>query len=316
MINIRANPKRFFLLLFLILILSVMVIMPPYVSAYFISLLTSIFIYITLTVSWATFSGSTGYISLASAAFFGVGTYVMAMLGQHLPLPLVIVFGGLATFLLAFMVGFASLRIRGIFFAMFTLGLSEFFRHFVNWSEIVRGRSVGRWVIMVDNTTCFYFTLIILVMSLLTSYMIRHSKFGLALRGIGEAEEAADHIGINVNALKIITFAISAFWMGAIGAITVTQWTYVDADGAFNMMYSFMPPLMAFFGGIGQIYGWIIGAIFFTLLAEVLLTEFTYYYMLLFGGIIISVFLFFPSGLVGVVGKWRKGGLAEKYGNM
>jgi branched-chain amino acid transport system permease protein len=311
MINIRVNTKRSFLLLFLILILFIMVIIPPHVPAYLVSLLTSVFMYMVLAVSWATFSAPTGYMSLASAAFFGLGTYVMAVLGQKLPLPMVIVFAGLASFLLAFMIGFASLRIRGIFFAMFTLGLSEFLRHFVNWFEIVKAGSVGRWVILVDNITCFYFTLIILIMTLLTSYLIRHSKFGLALRGIGEAEEAADHIGINTNALKIITFATSAFWMGAIGAITVTQWTYVDADGAFNMLYSFMPPLMAFFGGIGKIYGWVIGAIFFTLLAEVLLTEFTYYYMLLFGSIIISVFLFFPSGLVGVARKLRRGGLAE-----
>jgi branched-chain amino acid transport system permease protein len=153
--------------------------------------------------------------------------------------------------------------------------------------------------------------LIILVMTLLTSYLIRRSKFGLALRGIGEEEEAANHIGINVNALKVITFGITSFWIGATGAIIVTQWLYVDAATAFNVVYSFDPTLMALFGGIGQIYGWVLGSVVFTIITELLLTEFPYYYMLIFGILIISVFLFFPSGLVGVIIKWRKGEVAK-----
>lgn len=308
---IRANPKRVFPLLCSILILIILVIIPGYVAAYYVLLLISIFMYTVLTVSWATFCGPTGYISLASAAFLGIGMYVTALLGEEFPLPLVVLFGGLASSLVAVLVGLASLRIRGIFFAIFTLGLSEGLRHFINWWEISIVGRLGRWVISVDYTTIFYTMLIILVMTLLTSYIIRRSKFGLALRSIGEEEEAADHIGINVNAVKVITFAITSFWIGATGAIIVTQWLYVDTMTAFDVFYSFMPALMALFGGIGIMYGWILGAAVFTVIAELLLTEFPYYYMLMFGIVIISVLLFFPSGLVGVVAKWRKGGLVE-----
>lgn len=304
---IRANPKRFFPLLCSILILIILAIIPGYVPAYYILLLTSIFMYTVLTVSWATFCGPTGYISLASAAFLGTGMYVTAILGEEFPLPLVVLFGGLASSLLALLVGLASLRIRGIFFAIFTLGLSEGLRHFINWWEISIVGRLGRWVISADYTAIFYTMLIILVMTLLTSYVIRRSKFGLALRSIGEEEEAADHIGINVNAVKVITFAITSFWIGATGAIIVTQWLYVDTMTAFDVFYSFTPALMALFGGIGQIYGWVLGSVVFTVIAELLLTEFPYYYMLIFGIVIISVLLFFPSGLVGVVTKWRKG---------
>ena len=308
---IRANPKRFFPLLCSILILIILAIIPGYVAAYYVLLLTSIFMYTVLTVSWGTFCGPTGYISLASAAFLGIGMYVTALLGEEFPLPLVVLFGGLASSLVAVLVGLASLRIRGIFFAIFTLGLSEGLRHFINWWEISIVGRLGRWVISADYTTIFYTMLIILVMTLLTSYIIGRSKFGLALRSIGEEEEAADHIGVNVNAVKVITFAITSFWIGATGAIIVTQWLYVDTMTAFNVFYSFMPALMALFGGIGQIYGWVLGAVVFTVIAELLLTEFPYYYMLMFGIVIISVLLFFPSGLVGVVAKWRKGGLVK-----
>jgi len=268
-------------------------------------------LYIVLTVSWGTFCGPTGYISLASAAFLGIGMYVTALLGEEFPLPLVVLFGGLASFLFALLVGSASLRIRGIFFAMFTFGLGEFLRHLVSWWEVSIIGRVGRWVISADYITIYYTMLIILVMTLLTSYTIRHSRFGLALRSIGEEEEAADHIGININAVKIITFAITSFWIGATGAIIATQWGYVRPDIAFDMFYSFMPTLMALFGGIGIMYGWILGAAVFTVIAELLLTEFPYYYMLIFGIVIVSVLLFFPSGLAGAIQKWRKGGLVE-----
>jgi len=303
---INVHHKIFFPLLFSILILIALAIIPGYAPGYYTSLLNSIFMYTVLTVSWATFCGPTGYISLTSAAFLGVGMYTTAILGEALPLPLIVLSGGLASFLFALLVGLASLRIRGIFFAMFTLGLSEGLRHFINWWEIRIVGGLGRWVISADNITIYYTMLIILVMTLLTSYIIRRSKFGFALRSIGEEEEAAAHIGINVNAVKIITFAITSFWIGATGAIIVTQWLYVDTTTAFDVFYSFTPTLMALFGGIGQIYGWILGAVVFTVIAELLLTEFPYYYMLIFGIMIISVLLFFPSGLIGVLLKVRK----------
>jgi len=282
--------------------------MPLYVQPYFIILLNTIFMYIILTLSWAIFSGPTRYISLASAAFFGVGAYVSAVIGQVLSLPLVIATGGLVSFILALFIGLLTLRLKGIYFIIFTFGVSELIRHFILWWEAKFAGTVGRWVVAVDHTTVYYVMLIIFIMALLTAYHIRRSKFGLALRSIGEHEEAAAHIGINVTILKTITFAISAFFMGATGAIMATRWTYIDPGIAFNSLFSFMPVLMAIFGGIGQLYGPILGATILTLLEEVLITEFPYYYMLLFGIILIAVILFLPNGLVGLIEKLGKRG--------
>jgi branched-chain amino acid transport system permease protein len=279
---------------------------PGYLPDFYVSLLSSIFRYTVITVSWATFCGPTGYMSLASAAFLGSGMYVTALLGETIPLPLVIVIGGVAASLLALLAGLASLRIKGIFFAMFTLGLSEGLKGLINWWEMVKAGRQGRLVISESNETIFYTMLIILAMTLLTSFLIRRSKFGLALRAVGEEEEATDHLGVNVNAVKLITFAVTSFWIGATGAITVTQFSYVDTDVAFFVFYSFVPTVMALFGGIGNMLGWVLGSVVFTILTELLLTPFPYFYMLIFGGVIISVFLFFPSGLIGLVTKRRK----------
>jgi branched-chain amino acid transport system permease protein len=179
-------------------------------------------------VSWVIFSGPTGYISLAPAAFFGVGIYNSAILGNEFPLLIVIGIGGLASFCLALLVGALTLRLKGIYFAIFTFGLVELIKHLLLYWEIHVTGTRGRFVIIVDPPTVYYVMLGILVILLLTAYFIRRSRFGLALQSIGECEEAAAHIGINVTLLKVITFAISAFFMGAAGAVMATRWTYID----------------------------------------------------------------------------------------
>ena len=299
----------------ILIIFILLAILPLYAPRYTVILLTSIFMYVVLTVSWVIFSGPTGYISLAPAAFFGVGIYTSAILGKILPLPIVICFGALASFCLALLVGALTLRLRGIYFAIFTFGLVEFIRHLLLFLELtVTGRR-GRLVILVDQTTVYYVMLAIFAILLLTSYFIRRSKLGLALQSIGQNEDAAAHTGVNVTMVKVITFAISAFFMGATGAIMATRWTYIDPYTAFNPLYSFMPVLMAIFGGMGQLFGPVIGAAIFTYLEEVLLTRFPYYYMLIFGIILVVAILYLPGGLVGLAQKWRKGDLAEQHAN-
>ncbi len=291
----------------LLLILVLFATLSLYTPTYTIILVTSILMYIILTVSWTIFSGPTGYISLAPAAFFGVGIYTSAILGKEFPLPVFIIFGGLASSCLALLVGALTLRLKGIYFAIFTFGLVELIKHLLLWYEIKFTGTRGRFVILVDNETIYYVMLIIFVVLLITAYFIRHSKYGLALRSIGEYEEAAAHIGINVTMVKVITFAISAFFMGTVGAIMATRWTYIDPYIAFDPLFSFLPVLMAIFGGMGQFYGPIIGAAIFGYLEEVLLTTFPYYYKLIFGIILLVAILYLPNGLVGLIQRlWRR----------
>jgi branched-chain amino acid transport system permease protein len=291
----------------LLVLLALLATLPLYASMYTVVLLITILMYIVITVSWTIFSGPTGYISLAPAAFFGVGVYSSAILGLLLPLPAVIVLGGLASACLAFIVGALTLRLKGIYFVMFTFGLVELLLHFVLWWEVNITGTTGRVVPTVNNTTVFYVVLVIFAMTVLTAYFIKHSRLGLALKSIGEHEEAAAHIGINVTAFKIVTFAVSAFFMGAVGAIMATRWTYIDPRIAFNPLISFLPVLMAVFGGMGQLHGPIIGAAIFAYLEEILITRFPYHYMLIFGIIMVVAILYMPDGLVGLIQKvWKK----------
>ena len=304
---IKAVSKKPFDLGFILFILIVLAILPFYAPEYAVVLLSSILMYIIITVSWTMFSGPTGYISLAPAAFFGIGVYTSALLALRLPLPVVIGIGGLAGFCLALLVGALTLRLRGIYFVMFTFGLVELLLHFILWWEVNISGTTGRVVPTVANSTVYYILLIIFSLLMLTTYLIRNSKFGIALQSIGEFEEAAAHRGINVNALKTIIFAISALFMGAAGAIMATRWTYIDPKIAFNPLLSFMPVLMAIFGGIRYLYGPIIGAAFFAYVEEFLITRFPYHYMLIFGVIMVVAILYMPDGLVGLIKElWKR----------
>lgn len=304
--NIKVIFKRPYSLGLIILSLILLAALPSFVQPYTVITLITVLMYVILTLSWAIFSGPTHYISLASAAFFGVGVYATAVASQNLPLPAIVLIGGLVSFILAFFIGLLTLRLKGIYFILFTFGVSALIRHSLLWWETHITLTVGRWVIGPPPRTVYYAVLVILGLTLLTAFFIRQSRFGLALNSIGENEEAAAHIGINVTMLKVITFAVSAVFMGATGAVMATRWTYIDPLIAFNPLISFLPVLMAIFGGTSRLIGPILGAAIFTLLQEYLITEYPYFYMLLFGATLIIVILFLPDGLMGLVDRgWR-----------
>ena len=298
----------------LLLILLLLLVALPYVRpGYTVVLVYTILMYIILTMSWVLFSGPTGYLSLATAAFFGVGIYTSAVLSMKLPLPAIVAIGGLASACLAFLVGALTLRLKGIYFAIFTFGLVELMKYFVLWYELKYTGTRGRFLLPVDNNVIYYVMLVILVALLLTTYFIRRSKYGFALQSIGEDEEAAAHTGINVTLLKVVTFAISAVFIGAAGAIWAIRLTYIDPYIGFNYLNSFMPVLMAIFGGMGQLYGPVLGAVVFSYVREILITRFPYYYMLLIGIILLLVILYLPNGLVGLIQKWQKRRLERQH---
>jgi branched-chain amino acid transport system permease protein len=307
----KDKTKKYSLFAGFIVILLLLISLPSYASSYRVIFVTNILMYVILTLSWVIFSGPTGYISLATAAFFGVGVYSSAMLSSTLSLPFIIFIGGLASFCLAFVVGSLTLRLRGMYFTMFTFALVQLISNFAHWYEVNVTGTVGRLVLSLDSVIIYYSILVIFCLVLLASYFIKHSKFGLALQSIGESEEAAAHSGINVTLVKVTTFAISAFFMGAVGAVMTMRWTYVDPATAFDIRLSFMPLLMAIFGGMGNLFSPIIGSSIFAYLEEILTTKFPYYYMLLFGGAMLLVIVFMPHGIEGVFQKLLKNNKSE-----
>jgi len=318
--------RKLLLVGFFLVILIFLATFPLYGRVFYIRLLIVILMYITLSVSWAMFSGSTGYMSLAAAAFFGVGMYTMALLQYILPFPVIIAVGGLLSFMLALPVGLVTLRLKGMYFAIFTFGLVVFMSEVVSYLEGYLMHQRGQHIIMIDTTTLLYAMLSVTVATLLAVYFIRRSRLGLAMLSIGGNEEAAAHMGVNTTMVKVLTFAISAFFMGLAGVIMAPIKIYIDPRIAFSPIYSFMPILMAVFGGMGQFYGPVVGAVVFAYLEKTLRAQFPQYFMLGFGIILILIILFLPNGIVGLVSKLqnrlggvipklRKGGEAEQHAN-
>jgi len=256
--------------------------------------------YATMSVAWNFFSGKTGYISLASAAFYGIGMYLQAFLGKALALPVTVIIAAIVAFAAAFAVGIITLRLRGVYFAIFTFGLALFLNKFVHWYEVTYVFTKGRMVFKYDNSTILYAVLIVFVIFLAFIILANKSKFGLALDCIGQNEDSAQHIGINTTMIKVLAFAVSAAPVGAVGAIMSTSLGYVDPDIAFRMLVSFMPVLMAIFGGQHNTFGPILGAVVFFSLQDYLLRT-TSLYMLIFGGVMIVTLLVMPKGVFGAI---------------
>ena len=261
---------------------------------------SAVIMYIILSLSWTIFSAPTGYVSLATAAFFGLGIYFAAVFSESLPLPVLMLAGGTSAFIVALVMGAITLRLRGVYFTIFTFGLVELLRSFVLWFELQTSGKRGRFVASSSNVTVYYYLLGLLAFVIIVAFVIKRSRFGKALVSIGESEDAAAHIGINTTLVKVIAFAIGSFFMGAVGAAMATRWTYIDPGIAFNSLYSFLPVLMVIFGGMDNLAGPIIGATVFAYLQEFLIVRIPSAYMIGIGLVMVIAILFLPRGLVGL----------------
>ncbi|MBU2604144.1 MAG: branched-chain amino acid ABC transporter permease [Actinobacteria bacterium] len=291
----------------LIVAFLILALLPQFTSGYLVTLLIDILKFAVLTVAWVVFSGPTGYMSLATAAFYGLGFYIAAVFSGTVPFPLLIMLAGASAFVVALGVGALTLRLRGVYFAIFTFALVLLVQNVVLEVERVVTQTRGRFVETVSTEGVYYAILIVFFLTILAAMLIRRSRYGLALQSIGEYEEAAAHSGINVVWTKVLTFATSAVFMGMAGAIIATRRTYIDPYIAFNLNTSFLPVLMAMFGGMGNLVGPVLGAALFTYIGEILLTRFPDLYMLIFGVVLIVSILFMPNGVLGLAqGVWRK----------
>jgi len=308
----KLNAKQLVLAVVLLLILAALAAIPSLNNLYITVLFITILAFVILTVSWTIFSGPTGYISLAPAAFFGMGMYAAAVFGKQMHFTLVILLAGAIAFAFALLVGAVTLRLKGIYFAIFTFGLVFLIQQLLTWAETTFTHTRGRFVVVIDNSTIYYHMLGIFVILMVTAFLLQRSKFGLALQSIGQDEDAASHAGVNVTPIKVITFAGSAIFMAAAGAALAARQTYIDPGSAFSINYSFFPVLMAIFGGMTNLYGPVIGAGVFAYLEDILTTKFPNYYMLIFGLTMVAVIAFLPNGLVDVIKQIRKGGAVKK----
>lgn len=276
--------------------------LPLVLDAYWQSLAINILMYVALATAWALFSGPTRYVSLATVAFFGLGAYCMAFLGEALPWPAVLAVAALAGALVAAVVGLSTLRLSGVYFVIFTFGLAELVRQLVTWAEARFGGTVGRFIFVDISQRDIYWLLTGLCVAIfLTGIAIGRSRLGWALRAIGEDETVARHAGVDATRAKVAVFIVSATFMTLTGAVMAPRWTYVDPTIAFNPIVSFQVLIMALLGGAGRLYGPLLGVIPLVLLFEVLSANFPNYFSILLGTAFLLVVYFVPDGVSGLL---------------
>lgn len=301
-----AKPTTIVMWLIFGAVLVAAALLPSVLGPYQLGLIIGILGYVILSTAWSIFSGPTGYLSLASVAFFGLGAYSVAVLNEVLPYPVVLLCALLVGLALALVVGLASLRLAGPYFIIFTFGLTELVRQLVTFYEVNVTNTLGRYIFLPIMPEQIYLQLLALsVLTFVVAIWIRRSKLGLAVRAIGDDEVAASHAGINVTRAKLTLFAVSASLMTLVGAIQSPRWTYIEPSIAFNPTISFLTIIMALFGGARHLFGPALGAVSIFLLFEWLSSTFPHHYYILLGLLLISIVFLLPNGILSFLEKYR-----------
>jgi len=269
-------------------------------DSYVLTLGVGIAMYAVLATSWALFSGPTHYISLATAAFYGIGAYVVAAGIGTLPYPVLLALAGAAGAVAAALVGLATLRLSGVYFVIFTLGLAELIRQIVTWVQNNFTGSRGMYVLTDITERTIYWELLALAAAVyLIGWRVMRSRLGFALRIIGNDEVVAAHVGISSAAAKLALFVISGIFAAMVGAVMAPRFTYIEPSIAFTPELSFQVVIMALLGGAHRLWGPLVGVIPFTILWELIAARFPNQTVLLLGIAFLLIVYLIPNGVVG-----------------
>lgn len=278
--------------------------------------------YATAVTAWNIFSGYTGYIALGHAAYFGIGSYAIALMcqawnvpGGYLPF-LLIPLAGLVAAAFAIPLGWISLRTRRHTFVVITIAIFFIMQPMAfNLRSITNGSKgislpipIG-WGGEFFNMPFYYTALVLLVLAFLASWAIRSSKFGLGLLAIRDDEDRALGLGVKTGPSKLIAFVISAFFVGMVGALHAYYVESLFPAFAFDPILDIALALMGFLGGIGTLAGPLLGALIVEPLQQYFTLQFSQndLYLIIYGAMFLLIILLLPDGIVPTVQKyWRK----------
>jgi len=271
----EKQKRELLILTPVVVCLALLPVLKP--DIYYLSAIFSIFLYAALACGWNIFGGYTGYMNFGHAGFFGVGAYTSALLLLRFGLSpfYTSILGGALAGVLAAIIGYPCLRLRGPYFVLVTFCLGLAARIVVinvEWT----GSSTGLWlpflkVSMFVNRVIFYEAMLaIMVLTILAAMWIERSKFGIGLRAIFQDEDSAETQGVNATKLKIAAFIVSAFLAGIAGSIYGYYRSYIHPDFIFDVSISVLVVLMALLGGRQSWVGPVIGASIVVVINEVL----------------------------------------------
>jgi len=272
--------------------------------------------YIVLSTAWNILGGYTGYTNFGVGAFFAVGAYSSVVLHKltSLPVPVMIVVGGLMSGILGFGMGYLTLRLKGVFFAIATLALAIVTQTFiVNWDYV--GGSRGVYVIRPQQAPLYgsyiqYLYSLMLVLawvSVAIARTIERSRLGLGFNAIRDDEAAAEAGGVPTLRLKLISTTLSGALMGMAGAPLPYYVTYLDPASSFNLSYAVNSVAMPLIGGMTSWIGPVIGAVLLGTIQQLATVTISSALNLLIVGVLLIAFVIIaPNGIVGLVQARRR----------
>jgi branched-chain amino acid transport system permease protein len=271
---------------------------------YWHNLITLTFLGITSALAWNWLGGFLGQVSFGHSAMVGVGAFVAArmQISAHAPMLLAWVAGGVCAGLYALVWGHPTLRLRGPYFAIATIGVGEATRLICTyWSWLTGGSSGTSIPVHVSlKHQLYWYGLALAALALVTSYVLRRSPLGLSLLAIKSDVDAAADVGVSSTRLQDLVLFLSGLTMGICGGFYGSFFSFIEPGDMFGFDRSISFVLMGVIGGVGTIAGPALGAIVFVVLQQSLIAHYPQLYLGLYGLFLLLVILFEPLGLVGL----------------
>lgn len=290
-------------------VIAILVIILPFISdPYITNVATSALTYIVLALGLNIVVGFAGLLDLGYVAFYAVGAYFYALLSIKAGLSFwaVLPLSAIMAAIFGILLGFPTLRLRGDYLAIVTLGFGEMIRITLNnWDSLTGGPNGilgirGPDMLGLSFSQPYHYYYLIIIIGIFTVFVVNrlnNSRIGRAWIAIREDEIAAEAMGINIVKMKLLAFALGAFFAGMAGAFFAGKMKFVSPE-SFTFFESVIILCMVVLGGMGSILGVILGAVVLIILPESL-RGFQNYRMIIFGGAMAAMMLFRPQGIIG-----------------
>ena len=310
------NAGKFWIVSFIVSLIFLLLTRWQITNEYFFFAGYQVLQFIVLATAWNILGGYTGYTNFGTGAFFAVGAYSAVVLHKltTLPVPVMMLTGGVMSGVIGFGMGYLTLRLRGVFFAIATLALAIVAQTLiVNWDYV--GGSRGIYIIRPQSAPIsgsyiqYLYSLMLALtwISVAIARTIERSTLGLGFNAIRDDEQAAEAGGVPTLRLKLIATTLSGALMGMSGAPLPYYVTYLDPASSFNLSYAVNSVAMPMIGGMTNWIGPIIGAVLLGTIQQLATVTISSALNLLIVGVLLIVFVVIaPNGIVGLVQtRWR-----------